>query len=116
MMTEKTGSLSSDQTILPAQKLLVSGLIRLGKPEAGLVELRRGMSVADRVGQEAGTVAAVVLDCVRKAVTHVLLGHLPLTADYRLIPLSLIDRIDKETVWLSITGAEIEALPTHQPD
>ncbi|MCB0016167.1 MAG: hypothetical protein KDE09_00185 [Anaerolineales bacterium] len=116
MMTEKTGSLSSDQTVFPAQKLLVSGLIRLGNPEAGLVELRRGMAVVDRVGHEAGTVAAVVLDCARKAVTHVLLGHLPLTADYRLIPLTLIDRINEETVWLSITGTEIETLPTHQPD
>ncbi len=116
MMTEKKGSLSSDQTVLPAQKLLVSSLIRLGKPEAGLVELRRGMAVVDQAGQEAGAVAAVVLDCARQTITQVLLGHLPQTADYRLIPLSLIDRIDEGTVWLSITGADIENLPIHQPD
>ncbi len=115
MMTEKKAILSSEQTLLPAQKLLVSGLIRLDKPEAELVELRRGKTVVDQDGQEVGGVAAVVLDCASQEITHVLLGHLPLTAVYRLIPLPLIDKIDEEIVWLTIPRAEVKNLPIHQP-
>jgi hypothetical protein len=66
--------------------------------------------------QEVGVVAAVVLDCRSKKSTHILLGHVPPTSDYRLIPLKLIDRIDGEKVWLRASSGKIGKLPLHQPD
>jgi hypothetical protein len=80
------------------------------------VEVRRGMMIIGQDKQVAGVVAAVVLGCRSQRGTHILLGHLPPTSNYYLIPLKLIDRIDGETVWLRASSEEIEKLPQHQPD
>jgi sporulation protein YlmC with PRC-barrel domain len=101
--------------VLPVQKLVVSSLIELGKPAVDRVELRRGMIVLAQNGEGVGVVAAIVLDCASQEMTHMLLGQLPPTAVYRLIPLHLIAQIDGETVWLVIVCEEIESLPVHQP-
>ena len=99
----------------PVVKLLVSGLVKLEQKNDS-VELRRGMAILLQDEYAAGAVAAIVLDCQSQEVTHILLGQVPPTSDYRLIPLSLIDRIDRETVWLRASVADIEKLPVHQPD
>jgi hypothetical protein len=99
----------------PIQKLLISGLITLAQDSAP-VSLQRGMSVLAQDRVVVGAVAAVVLNYRQQEITHLLLGQVPPTAVYRLIPLSLIDRIDKEVVWLRIPSEKIGTMPLHQPD
>jgi hypothetical protein len=114
-MTELRSIEPYDQDGPPEQKLMVSSLVYLDQMDDP-VEVQRGMMIMGQDKQEAGMVAAVVLDCHSQKGTHLLLGHLPPTSDYRLIPLNLIDRIDGETVWLRASFEEIEKLPMHQPD
>ncbi len=113
-MTESSNQ-PKHQAGAPEQKLMASSLIYLEEMDAR-VEVRRGMVILGQDEQEAGVVAAVVLDCRSQKGTHILLGHVPPTSDYRLIPLMLIDRIDGESVWLRASFEEIENLPMHQPD
>jgi hypothetical protein len=105
----------NDQGGAPEQKLMISSLICLEQRD-NPVEVERGMVIIGRDGPEAGVVAAVVVDCHSQKGSHILLGQVPPTADYRLIPLNLIDRIDGETVWLRASSEEIEELPRHQPN
>ena len=107
--------LTNDQVGAPEQKLMVSSLVYLEQMDDP-VEVQRGMMILGQNGQEAGVVAAVVLDCRSQEVTHILLGHVPPTSVYRLIPLKLIDRIDGESLWLRASSEKIEKLPIHQPD
>ena len=104
-----------DLSDAPAVKLLVSGLVKLER-KSDSVELRRGMAILLQDEYAAGVVAAIVLDCPSQEITHILLGQVPPTSNYRLIPLLLIDRIDREAVWLRASVADIEKLPVHQPD
>ena len=113
-----TGSRSiqpNDQVGAPEQKLMVSSLVYLEQMDDP-VEVQRGMMILGQDGQEAGMVAAIVLDCRNQESTHILLGHVPPTSVYRLIPLKLIDRIDGESLWLRVSSEKIENLPIHQPD
>ncbi|MCP4357007.1 MAG: DUF2171 domain-containing protein [Chloroflexi bacterium] len=103
----------NDLSALPAAKLLVSSLVKLEQKNEP-VELRRGMAILLQDGYAAGTVAALALDRYRHEVTHILLGHVPPTSDYHLIPLPLIERLEGETVYLRASAADIEKLPTHQ--
>ena len=103
-----------DQAITSAQKLLVSGFIYLEQATEP-VAIWRGMPIVACDGQAAGSVAALLLDCQSRIVTHILLGYVPPTAVYRLIPLYLIDRIIAGTVWLRVISEDIEKLPVHQP-
>jgi len=114
-MTEPRSIQPNNQVGVPEQKLMVSSLVYLEQMDEP-VEVRRGMMIMGQDNQEAGAVAAVVLDFRSQKGTHILLGHLPPTSDYRLIPLNLIDRIDGETLWLRASFEEIEKLPMHQPD
>ena len=114
-MTESRSTQPNDQVGAPVQKLMVSSLVHLEQLD-GPVEVQRGMMILGHDELEAGVVAAVVLDCRNQRVTHILLGHVPPTSDYRLIPLKLIDRIDGQKVWLRASSGKIGALPLHQPD
>lgn len=114
-MMEQRCIQSQDQPGASGQKLMVSGLVGLELGEGGM-EVRRGMAIFDWNGQKAGVVAAVVMDCRAWIVTHILLGQIPPTADYRLVPLDLIAAVDGEAVRLRILTAEIPRLPCHQPD
>ncbi len=99
----------------PIQKLLISGFITL-TPDSDPTLLQRGMAVLAQDKVDVGAVAAVVLNCGRQELTHFLLGQIPPTAVYRLIPLSLIDRLDGEMVWLHIPSDKVSTLPLHQSD
>ena len=114
-MTESRTIQPNDQVGAPGQKLMVSSLVYLEQMDDP-VEVQRGMMILGQDEREAGVVAAVIVDCRNQEVTHILLGHVPPTSDYRLIPLKLIDRMDGETVWLRATTEAIEKLPRHQPD
>ncbi len=114
-MTESRIIQPNDQVGAPEQKLMVSSLLYLEQMDDP-VEVQRGMMILGQDEQEVGVVAAVVLDCRSQEVTHILLGHVPPTSVYRLIPLKLIDRIDGESLWLRASSEKIEKLPIHQPD
>jgi hypothetical protein len=79
-------------------------------------ELARGMPVLAQDGSTAGVVAAVVLTGPAKRITHLLLGQVPPTAVYRLVPIALIDHVAGERLWLQINQAQIHSLPLHDPD
>ncbi|MEW5987229.1 MAG: hypothetical protein AB1791_11385 [Chloroflexota bacterium] len=97
------------------RKLMVSGRLCLEPRDGVAVEVRRGMPILAQDQTEVGAVAAVVMDGRSQKVTHLLLGHLPPTAAYHLLPVSLIDRIDTETIWLRASTREVEKLPIHHP-
>lgn len=111
---KKVSTGMNDPVPVTGQKLLVSGLVKLGE-ETGPVALQRGMPVRSEEGVEIGVVAAV-LDLPGQETTCFLLGYVPPTAVYRLVPLTLIDRIDGETIWLRVTNEALATLPIHQPD
>ncbi len=77
----------------------------------------RGMSILTRTGNKAGFSAGVVVPLGAEEATHILLGRLPVTSEYRLIPVALIAQIDlgKEAIYLNIDCVAILQLPLHQP-
>jgi len=82
---------------------------------SGTTEVQRGMTILTCVGEKAGFCAGVVVKQGKAGASFVLLGRLPVTSEYRQIPISLIDRIEGETIHLNVTCAEILKLPLHQP-
>ncbi|MFO7682839.1 MAG: hypothetical protein R6X34_22600 [Chloroflexota bacterium] len=93
-----------------SKRLLVRGRIdRVGG------EVTRGMPVLAQDGSMVGAVAAVVQSGPTRTITHLLLGQVPPTAVYRLIPLDLLDRVDGDRIWLHTTRQQIAVLPIHQP-
>jgi hypothetical protein len=101
------------QDALPAHKLLVSAVVLLDHGDT--VELQRGAAIKDVNGVAVGVVAAVVMDCRTREVTHVLLGKVPPTAVYRLIPLSLIQSMIEGSLWLGIDTPVVSKLPCYKP-
>ncbi|GIK57906.1 MAG: DUF2171 domain-containing protein [Chloroflexi bacterium] len=92
-------------------RLLVCGWV---DPVGG--EVARGMPVLAQDGSMVGTVAAVVHSEPDQTISHILLGQVPPTAVYRLMPLDLLDRLDGDHLWLRATRQQIAMLPAHQPD
>lgn len=112
---KSVSGISETTAVPPAQKLVVRHLVRLSR-QTDRVKIQRGDVVIAQDGVGVGIVAAIVLDCHHQEPTHFLLGFVPPTAVYPLVPLCLIDRIGEETVWLKITSEAINDLPRHQPD
>jgi sporulation protein YlmC with PRC-barrel domain len=73
------------------------------------------MVIRTNEGREVGKVAAVVIDSQSQAVTHIILGHLPETLEYRLVPAALIEEVDAEAIVLGIFSPLVESLPKY-PD
>ena len=94
--------------------IMVSGQLRLKGMAGPPVEVRRCMAVLSRDGRELGMVAAVCLDPLTQDVATVLLGRLPVTADYRLIPIDLIDHVSEDAVHLCITAESVQELAQHE--
>ena len=95
-----------------SQRLFESGSI-CPEQENGLpTKVSRGMIILTSDGQEAGKVAAVVVDNDSQKVSHILLTRPRLVPEYRLVPLNLIEQVDEDTVLLEICGQAIESLPT----
>ena len=93
--------------------MMVSGQLYLKGADGPPVEVRRCMAVLSRDGCELGMVAAVCLDPHTRYITAVLLGRLPVTADYRLIPIDLIDHVSEDAVHLRITAESVQELAQH---
>ncbi len=95
----------------PPQRLLVCGWIeRVGG------EVTRGMLTLAQDGSMVGAIAAVVQTGLAKTITHLLLGQVPPTGVYRLVPLDLVERLDGECVYLHASRQQVAALPIYQPD
>lgn len=111
MMAEPLTNQPNKTAVEPAQKLMESGFIRVELMGNDPVEVRRGMSVLTHDGIEAGTVAAVVMDCHCQEVTHVLLGQVPPTAVYRLTPVKLLAQVEENSIWLRVDSQAVADLP-----
>ena len=95
-------------------RMMVAGQARLKGAEGAPVEVRRCMAVLSCDGRKLGIVAAVCLDPFSPDVAAVLLGRLPVTADYRLIPIDLIDHVSEDAVHLRIAAESVAKLARHE--
>ena len=96
----------------PQAELLVYGTLLPDQAGRTSVEVRRGMAVFTCEGQEAGTVAAVVVDKTDRSVTHILLSRVIHRPEYRLVPLDLVAQVSDETVRLHIFNPVVSSLAT----
>jgi len=79
------------------------------------IDIQRGMRVVDEAGQEIGFVAGVVVGKGDEKLTHLLIGRLPLTGDYRLAPVEIVRSVQPEQICLCLEPGAWDALPQHQP-
>ena len=94
-------------------KVMVNGRYHL--PHRAIIDIRRGMIILTRVGEKAGFCAGVIVKQGEEDASFLLLGRLPVTSEYRQIPINLINHIEAETIHLHVDCAEILKLPLHQP-
>jgi hypothetical protein len=93
------------------RKLLVTARLRLEPLGSAPVEVRRAMPILGREGVVMGTVAAVVVKGASEAATHLLLCRLGPQPEYRLVRLTLIERVGENFVQLRIASADADRLP-----
>ena len=87
----------------------IGGTFRAGRDPARHVRSEPGL------GQEAGQVAAAVIDGGSQAVTNVLLSRWLEVQDYRLVPVGLVANVEDGIVALDITAAEVDTLRVREP-
>ena len=95
------------------EKVMVNG--RFHPPNRAIINIRRGMIIMTNVGEKAGFCAGVIVKQGEEDASFVLLGRLPVTSEYRQIPVSLINHLEAETIHLHVDCAEILKLPLHHP-
>ena len=95
-------------------RVMVNGRFHLPHSST-FVEINRGMIIMTSVGEKAGFSAGVVVKPGDEEAAFVLLGRLPVTSEYRLIPTGLIERTDGETIHLNVDCNKILRLHLHQP-
>src|SRR4051794_11495442 len=83
-------------------EMIVSGSIYPDQESDIAVEVRRGMVILAMDGEEAGRVAAIIVDKHDQAVTHIVLSRLSQNPEYRLVPISIIEQVVEEKVQLRI--------------
>lgn len=93
------------------QKLMVHGFVCPENSCTLSIEVRRGMTILSNESLEVGQVAAVILDRDSLKATHILLGRLPETRGYWMVPVDLISDIHDGIVQLSIAGNAVDNLP-----
>jgi hypothetical protein len=101
------------------QKLMVHGFVCPENSCALAIEVRRGMPILSKEGQEVGKVAAVILDVDTQKATHLLLGRLPEMTGYWLVPVECISEVQRGNaqrgkVQLHIPGNLVDELPLWQ--
>ena len=103
---------NSVQSDSPVQRLFERGEIGLTGEHCSYNEVSRGMLILTHEGQDAGRVAAVVVDGNSQQVTHILLKHNYLVPAYRLVPIDLIEYISQQVILLHINRETVADLPT----
>ena len=95
-------------------ELIVSGAIFPEQAGDNAVDVKRGMLILTKEGQEAGRVAAVIVDRQDQHVTHILLSRLGELLEYRIVPIALVAQVDEEEVRLCIFNQVVDTLPIWQ--
>lgn len=90
---------------------LESGSIYIDQAHEMMVEVRRGMTILTTEGQEAGKVAAVIINRHDREVTHILLSRVSQIPEYRLVPIDFIEQVREENVLLLIFKQVVNSLP-----
>ena len=91
-------------------RIVVTGQVRLKRVDGPAVEVRRCMGVLSCDDHAVGMVAAVCFDQQQQEISAILLGRFPVTADYRIIPIDLIDKVSEDAVHLRITAEATQEL------
>lgn len=79
----------------------------------GSFEIHRGMRVVDKAGQEIAFVAGIAVGEDDERPTHLLIGRLPLTGDYRLASMEIVTVVDVDQLCLCLESGAWDALPQH---
>jgi len=88
-------------------RLMISGRI-------GDAEVQRGMPVIDESGVEIGHIAGVAVGRDNERVTALLLGSVPPSGDYRLIPVVYVKSVVLGQVHLHLRSAGLNKLPLYE--
>lgn len=96
---------------LSSQHLMVDGVLQLAG--GAMATAQRGMQFIANDGHVCGMVAALVQN-QNGNVTHLLLCQLPVSADYRLVPIDQISTIAAKTVHLTLQAGELDRLIPYQ--
>jgi hypothetical protein len=75
------------------------------------VLIRRGMTVTCDEGREAGQVAGVAISQASRQALCLILGHLPAEGGYQSVPLSWIERVSGDVIFLKVRLEKVLALP-----
>ena len=79
-----------------------------------VVEVRMGMAVLTDDGQTAGYVAAACLMTGSRFASQLLISTTQPPGTYRLVPASLVSRVEQNRVWLNLAQVAVEHLPVRQ--
>lgn len=82
----------------------------------GSREIHRGMLVVDESGRAVAIIAGIALDEDDETATHLLLGRLPPTGDYRLAPIGRVAAIETERICLRLEPGGWNELPRHETE
>lgn len=99
----------------PRGRLMISGELPANGAKL-TANLQRGLVVLDSAGEDAGRVAAVLVDGETGTVTHLVIARDTGAGDYRLAPAEQIAGFDIGAVRLRLAAGEVAALPRHDPD
>jgi hypothetical protein len=92
------------------QELLVSGLIYPAVGGQDGIEIHRGMKILGAEGEVAGVVAGVIHNKVPHQAEYVLLSRPIQQVEYYMVPVELIQQVDRETVLLHIAAPMVKTL------
>ncbi len=95
-------------------RIMVNGRVSLPHNNTRSVEVNRGMAIFTNTGVEAGFSAGVIVPQDGDEIDCILLGRLPVTSEYRLIPIGLINHIDGGNIHLNVHCDQILKLHLHQ--
>jgi hypothetical protein len=92
------------------RELLVSGLIYLAVGNEDGVEIHRGMKILTTEGEVAGVVAGVIHNKAPHRAEYILLSRPSQQLEYRMVPVELVQQIDRESVLLHIAAPLVNTL------
>ena len=100
-------------------RLMSAGTITLGerrgRARPGTARVQRGMLLLSLTGEELGGVAAVVENPANE-VTDLILVRPTHRLEYRLVPVSLIDKVGGAAISLRLSKKNLASLAIHQPE
>ncbi len=92
---------------------MVNGRIQLSSMPGRPINIHRGMIILTCEGDRAGFSAGVLVNQSGQT-TYIVLGRLPVTSEYRLIPPNLVACVEAETIHLIVNCEVVKNLRLHQ--